>query len=64
MVELVKKLKILKNPSKKSARDLLKDINKPNYECEIKNKGVVTIKIFKNGVEMSLPKGLNKDLVV
>lgn len=51
---LVKKLKILKNPTKKSARDLLNDINKPNYECEVTNKGVVAVKIFKNGVEMSL----------
>ena len=54
MTELVKKLKILKNPGKKSARQLLKDLNKPNYECEIKNRGEIIIKIFKNGVPMSL----------
>lgn len=54
MTELVKKLKIIKNPTRKSARQLLYDINKPNYECEITNKGIVKVKIFKNGVPMSL----------
>jgi len=50
----VNKLKILKNPSKKSARQLLKDINKPNYEVSIKNKEGITIIIHKKGVPMSL----------
>jgi hypothetical protein len=53
-VILVKKLKIIKNPTRKSARQLLGDINKPNYECEITNKGIVRVKIFKNGVLRSL----------
>jgi hypothetical protein len=51
---LVRKLKVIKNPTRKSARQLLNDINKPNYECEITNKGIVKVKIFKNGVPMSL----------
>ena len=54
MTQLVNKLKIIKNPTKKSAHDLLRDINKPGYECEVTNKGVVKVKIFKNGVPMSL----------
>jgi hypothetical protein len=53
-MELVRKLKVIKNPTRKSARQLLTDINKPNYECEITNKGIVKVKIFKNGVPMSL----------
>lgn len=54
MEQLTNKLKILKNPSKKSARDLLKAINKPNYDSTITNKGVVVIKIEKKGVPLSL----------
>ena len=53
-LELVRKLKVIRNPTKKSARQLLRDLNKPNYECEIEYRGVITIKIFKNGVPMSL----------
>jgi len=54
MPELVNKLKILKNPRKKSARELLKAINKPGYEVSIKNRGAVYVKINKKGVPMSL----------
>jgi hypothetical protein len=51
---LVKKLKIIRNPTRKSASRLLKDINKQGYECEITNKGIVKIKILKNCVPRSL----------
>jgi len=56
---LVNKLKILRNPSKKSAQELLKAINKPGYEVSIKNReGVggegVIVRIDKKNVEMSL----------
>lgn len=54
MVELVNKLKILKNPRRKSARDLLKAINKPGYEVSIKNREAVYVKIEKKSVPMSL----------
>ncbi len=54
MQELTNKLKILKNPSKKSARQLLKDINKPNYFVSISNKGEVIIRIDKINVPLSL----------
>lgn len=54
-VQLTNKLKILKNPSKKSARQLLKDINKPGYEVSIKNRGNnVEIRIDKKNVPLSL----------
>jgi hypothetical protein len=55
MPPIVNKLKILRNPSKKPARDLLKDINKPGYEVSIKNNHEgVTVKIEKKNVPMSL----------
>lgn len=54
MVELVNKLKILKNPRKKSARQLFKDLNKPGYNCSIKVRDGVTIRIDKFQVPMSL----------
>jgi hypothetical protein len=52
--QLTNKLKILRNPSKKSARDLLAAINKPNYDSAITNKGEVVIRIDKKGVPLSL----------
>jgi len=55
MEELTNKLKILKNPSKKSAKELLNAINKPNYEVSIKNRcGDVTVRIDKKNVPLSL----------
>jgi len=55
MLPLVNKLKILRNPAKKSARELLKTINKPGYEVSIKNRcGDVTVVIDKKNVPMSL----------
>jgi hypothetical protein len=51
---LTNKLKILRNPSKKSARDLLNSINKPNYDSTITNKGEVMVRIDKKGVPLSL----------
>jgi len=51
---LTNKLKILKNPSKKSARELLKAINKPGYEVSIKNRGCVIVRIDKKCVPLSL----------
>ncbi len=52
--QLTNKLKILRNPSKKSARDLLKAINKQNYDSTITNKGEVIVRIDKKGVLLSL----------
>lgn len=55
MVVLTNKLKILKNPSRKTARELLKAINKPCYEVSIKNRGNnVEIRIDKKQVPLSL----------
>jgi len=55
MPPLVNKLKILRNPKKKSARELLKSINKPGYEVSIKNRcGDITVIIDKKNVPMSL----------
>ena len=55
MPPLVNKLKILRNPTKKSARELLKAINKPGYEVSIKNRcGDVIVRIDKKNVPMSL----------
>jgi hypothetical protein len=54
MTELVNKLKILKNPRKKSARDLLKSITKPGYNVSITNKKDVVVRIDKKDVSMSL----------
>ena len=55
MEPLTNKLKILKNPTKKSARDLLKAINKPGYEVSIKNRGNDTeVRIDKKNVPLSL----------
>ena len=51
---LVNKLTILKNPKKKSARELLRAINKPGYEVTIENRGEVIVRIDKHNVEMSL----------
>jgi len=51
---LVDKLKILTNPSKKSAKQLLNDLNKTNYEVSIKNKGKVIVRIDKKQVPRSL----------
>lgn len=61
MEQLTNKLKILKNPSKKSARELLKAINKPGYEVSIKNRGEVIIRIDKKNVPLSLNKKRIKD---
>jgi hypothetical protein len=52
--QLVRKLKIIRNPTKKSARELLKALNKPGYEVSIKNKGEVIVRIDKVNVPMSL----------
>ena len=58
---LVNKLKILRNPSKKSASELLKAINKPGYEVSIKNRegeggeGVI-VRIDKKKGEITLTK--------
>jgi len=54
MPELVNKLKILKSPSKKSARDLLNSLNKEGYHCSVENRGEVVIRIDKKSVPMSL----------
>lgn len=54
MSELTNKLKILRNPSKKSARQLLKDINKKGYEVSIKNRGDTIVRIDKKQVPLSL----------
>jgi len=52
---MVDKLKILKNPSKKSARELLKDLaSKKGYNCFIEQRDVVIISIDKKNVPMSL----------
>jgi len=62
MVQLTNKLKILKNPSKKSARDLLNAINKPGYEVSIKNReGNVDVRIDKKLVPLSLNDRKNPD---
>ena len=54
MLQLTNKLKILKSPSKKSARDLLKSLIKPGYEVSIENRGHVIVRIDKKGVPLSL----------
>lgn len=56
MVELVTKLKILRNPNKKPAKELLKDLaSKKGYACSIKNHGGdITLRIDKDQVPMSL----------
>jgi len=52
---MVDKLKILKNPSKKSARELLKDLaSKKGYNCSIEQRGAVIVRIDKKNVHMSL----------
>jgi len=52
--QLVNKLKILRNPRKKSSRDLLKSLVKPGYFVTIEQIGDVIIRIDKRGVPMSL----------
>lgn len=55
---LVNKLKILRNPRKKSGKQLVKDLVKPGYEVSMEQKGVdgdVIVRIDKRGVKMSLP---------
>lgn len=59
MQQLTNKLKILKNPSKKSARQLLKDINKEGYEVSIKNRDCVIVRIDKKNVPLSLNDRMN-----
>ncbi len=56
MPPLTNKLKILKNPSKKSANELLKDLaGKKGYNCSIKNRlGEVEVRIDKINVPLSL----------
>lgn len=61
MEQLVDKLKIIQNPTKKSARELLKAITKEGYNCSITNKGKVVIRIDKKGVPMSLNDKAPKD---
>jgi hypothetical protein len=49
------KLKILNNPSKKSARELLKDLaSKEGYNVSIKNRDIVQVRIDKENVPLSL----------
>ena len=61
MEQLTNKLKILRNPSKKSARNLLKAINKPCYDSTITNKGEVVVRIDKKGMPLSLNGKKNKE---
>ena len=51
---LVNKLKILRNPRKKSGKELVKDLVKPGYEVSIEQKGDIIVRIDKRGVPMSL----------
>ena len=53
-VQLTTKLKILRNPAKKSARELLKAINKEGYEVSIKNREGIIVRIDKKNVPLSL----------
>jgi len=53
--KLVNKLKILKNPSKKSAKELLSDLaGKKGYNVSIDQVGDVVVRIDKSQVPMSL----------
>ncbi len=61
MTQLTNKLKILRNPSKKSARDLLIDLNKPGYEVSIKNREEVIVRIDKKNVPLSLNQKKEKN---
>jgi hypothetical protein len=54
MGEGVNKLKIIKNPRKKSARDLMKDLCKDGYEVSVEQIGPVIVRIDKKNVPMSL----------
>jgi len=64
MEQLTNKLKILKNPTKKSARQLLKDINKQGYEVSIKNRNNnVEVRIDKKQVPLSLNDRINPDKI-
>lgn len=52
---MANKLKILNNPSKKSARELLKDLaSKKGYNVSIKNRDMVQVRIDKENVPLSL----------
>jgi hypothetical protein len=54
MAEVVNKLKIIKSPTKKSGKDLMKDLVKPGYEVSVEQIGQVIVRIDKKGVPMSL----------
>ena len=61
MEQKVNKLKILMNPNNKSARELLKSLNKPGYEVSIKNRNGIIIRIDKKNVPMSLNDRINPE---
>ncbi len=52
--QLTNKLKILYNPSKKSAHELLKDITAKGYDCVVENKQKTILTINKKNVPLSL----------
>lgn len=58
--ELVNKLKILRNPRKKSGKELVRDLVKPGYEVSIEQIKDVIVTIDKKNVKMSLPPGNNR----
>jgi hypothetical protein len=50
----VNKLKIIKNPTKKSGKELMKDLVKEGYEVSVEQIGPVIVRIDKKNVPMSL----------
>jgi predicted protein tyrosine phosphatase len=54
MEQRVNKLKIIKNPTKKSGMDLMNDLKKEGYEVSVEQIGPVIVRIDKKHVPMSL----------
>jgi hypothetical protein len=50
----VNKLKVIKNPTKKSGKDLMKSLVKEGYEVSVEQIGQVIVRIDKKNVSMSL----------
>jgi hypothetical protein len=57
----VNKLKILRNPSKKSGKDLMRSLIKEGYEVSVEQVGQVIVRIDKKNVSMSLNDRVNPD---
>lgn len=60
-MEKVNKLKIIKNPTRKSAKDLMKSLCKEGYEVSVEQVGAVIVRIDKKNVAMSLNDRVNPE---